>query len=160
MRPALACAGILLAGVLVPGAVLADYVAPQAPGDALTPYSAAGWGPEGSACLQAHALSGVAASNKRVVILRFGSTDFYRVRLTKDCPALLGPGTHVASVTRSTGGNICRAFDVELTVVAGDGAVSHCTGGALHRMSTAEVAAVSTPARPLRLASPGLPFRR
>ncbi len=145
-RLTLACAGVLLAGVLAPRAVLAQYSAPQAPGDGLTPYADPAFGPEaGPGCLQARKLSGVAVSNDREVTLRFG-TAFYRVGLTRDCPALVQRGAHVAGITRSTGGLICRPFDVELKIVAGDGAVSYCTGGALHKMSKAEVAATPAPA--------------
>jgi hypothetical protein len=147
-RAAPACAGVLLAGAMVPGASVAQYQAPQAPGDGLTPYSAPAWGPEGGArCLQAHALSGVAASNDREVLLRFGRDIFYRVRLTRACPALLEPRAHVSSATRSTGGLICNPFDLELDIVAGDGSVSHCTGAAIIRTSAGQFKAVAALSR-------------
>ena len=169
MRLALTCAGVLSASVLAPGMVLAQYQMPSPnpmttpPGTPVGPPGYTPYNPPaqltyganspfqngasgGRDCLRARALSGVVASNDRQVILRFGGTDFYRVRLTKDCPALVQPGANVAGITRSSGGLICRPFDVELKVVAGDGAVSHCTGDTLEKMSKAEVAAASAPA--------------
>ena len=177
---AAACAGGLLAGVLIPATVLGQapptMTIPGGGGWAI-PQSAVftgpiypwgvptwprepqqdhaggyygGWDPQanGSVCLRGPLLSGVVASDDRQVILRFGRGDFYRVRLTKACPALVMTGANVAGVTRSTGGIICNAYDVELKVVAGDGSVSHCTGATLKRMTTAQVAAASAPAHP------------
>ena len=102
-------------------------------------------GPEvdGAGCLRGRTLSGVVASNDREAILRFGRASFYRVRLTRACPALLAPGAHVAGVTRSSGGLICNPFDVELKVVAANGAVSRCTGDTLRRMSATQVSAAA-----------------
>jgi hypothetical protein len=168
MRPGLACVGVLLAAALSPGAVLAQYQMPSPapmtsppntpvgpPG--YTPYNPpanltygdsspfTNAGPEGQGCLRARALSGVVASNPREVILRFGGNAFYRVRLAKDCPALVKPGANVAGVSRSTGGVICGSYDVVLKVVAGDGSVSRCGAATLSKMSAAEVKAASAP---------------
>lgn len=189
-RPlALTCGGVLLAGVLAPGAVLAQsqgpgglvipggggYAIPPSavPSVPISPYyqSAAppwnqpptniqdgygnGWGPEGRRCLQARMLSGVVASDDRQVILRFGGDTFYRVRLTKACPALTMSGANVAGVTRSTGGMICDAYDVQLKVVAGDGTVNHCGAATLKRMTTAQVKAASNaPPSPAAISGP------
>ena len=179
-RLALACVGVLLAGVLAPKTVLGQgglvipggggYAIPPSfvPSGPVNPWAPSGpppepdthygpgpgpgtyFGPEpdGLGCLRARALSGVVASNDREVILRFGRGVFYRVALTRACPALLGPGAHVAGVTHSSGGLICKSFDVELDVVASDGSVSHCTGDTLSKMSTAEVKTASAPRRP------------
>jgi hypothetical protein len=96
-------------------------------------------------CVQARTLTGVVASDDRQVILRFGRDAFYRVRLSKACPALLMGGANVAGVTRSTGGLICDAYDVQLKVVAGDGTVNRCGGATLKRMTVAQVQAASRP---------------
>ena len=174
---AAACAGVLLAAVLIPATVLGQAGPPTMtiPGGGgwAIPMSAVPSGPvypwagqnttaepdthygngdgfqgNGRACLQAHMLSGVVASDDRQVILRFGRDDFYRVRLSKACPALVMTGANVAGVTRSTGGIICDAYDIQLKVVAGDGSVSHCTGATLKRMTTPQIAAASAPAHP------------
>ena len=177
------CVGVLLAGVLVPRAVLGQgamggpptvtipggggWAIPQSaiPSGPVYPWAGpssqqpledhgggyyGGWGPQGygSTCLRARTLSGAVASDDRQVILRFGRDALYRVRLTKACPALLMRGANVAGVTRSTGGMICNAFDVELKVVAGDGSVSRCTGATLRRMTTGQVSSASAPTHP------------
>jgi len=172
MRLGLACAGLLLAGVLAPRPVVAQTYIPAAAAP-MPPYSMPSGpvGPPGYIpynppaeltygatspfrdserlrCLRASALSGVVASNDREVVLRFGRDTFYRVRLTKACPALLMAGAHVAEVTHSSGGLICRPFDVELKVVAGDDSVSHCTGDTLSKMSRAEVKTASASTHP------------
>ena len=177
-----ACASVLLAGVLAPGAVLGQapptitipggggYAIPQSsvPSVPISPYyqsAAPPWGqgefrpdlqtgfggnfsPGSKTCLPGRMLSGIVASDDREVILRFGRDSLYRVRLSKACPALLMSGASVAGVTRSTGGIICDAYDVQLKVVAGDGSVSHCAAASLHRMTTAQIQAASGPTQP------------
>lgn len=149
-RPmALACAGVLLAGVLTPAAGLGQqggnpFAALDRQAD-IHDQTGTGWGPEARSCLQARNFSGVVASDDRQVTLRFGDDTFYRVGLTKACPALAMSGAKVAGVTRSTGGMICDAYDVQLRVVSGDGTVSHCTGASLTPMTTADVKAASSP---------------
>jgi hypothetical protein len=110
-------------------------------------YSGNSWVPQ-QQCIDGHALSGVVASNDRDVILRFGRGAFFRVRLTRACPALIQPGANVAGVTRGFGGAICRPSDVELKIVASDGSVTRCVGDTFTLMSTAEVKAAAEPGRP------------
>jgi|WetSurMetagenome_2_1015567.scaffolds.fasta_scaffold233487_1 hypothetical protein len=148
MRRALVCVGVLLAGVLGQGAVLAQ--SRMAGGGAAsmppTPYDAPSYGSqfphsEGPVCLPARALSGVVASNDHEVILRFGRADFYRLRLTRACPALVAPGAHVVGIAGA-----CSASYMELKVAGADGSVSRCAAGAPRQMSAAEVNAASAPA--------------
>lgn len=163
-RLGLAGAGAMVAGLLAPQAVLAQAqgwspppISPmssflesqQSPAPVPPLYgSGTNTGADGSECLYARMLSGVVASDDRRVILRFGADAFYRVRLTKACPALVTRGANVAGVTRSTGGMICNPFDIQLKIVGGDGSVSHCAGATLDRMTTAQVRAVSETAGP------------
>jgi hypothetical protein len=157
-RLALACAGVLSVNVLAPSAILAQYapgsfavgpggvVAPTNGSAFLSPPAGENQGyaynPSGSPrCLPARALSGVVASDDRKVILRFGSNVFYRLRLTRACPALIAPGAHVVGVTRGNGADICGADDVELRVAADDGSVSRCNVDRMSRMSQAEIQA-------------------
>ncbi len=148
MRRALACIGVLLTGVLAPRAVLAQSMADRMAGmGASSP--AVNTGPwtapyaNGAQCFPARALSGVVASDARDVILRIGRADFYRLRLTRACPALLEPGAHVDIQSGPT--IICGPADLELRVAAGDGPVSRCAADTLSRMSMAEVKAASAP---------------
>ncbi len=147
MRRTLACVGVLFAVVLAPGALLAQTAAERMSGLGVSPQPVSPQGipsGQGLQCLQARALSGVVASNDRDVILRFGRADFYRLGLGKACPALLEPGAQVVDIEH--GSNlICVARDVELKVVAGDGAVSRCAAHSLNRMSKAELAAAGAP---------------
>jgi len=167
MRLNLTCA-VLLTAVLAPAAVLAQAVgnvstggypasAPAAPnwsgssgsGDALMPYGGLDGAAPGSnaSCLRASALSGVVASNDREAILRFGQNAFFRLRLSKACPALLQQGAHVVSVTRG-GTDICEPDDVELRVAAVDGSISRCGAADFRKMSAAQVKGASAPAQP------------
>ena len=148
MRRTLACVGVLFAVVLAPGALLAQTAADRMNGLGVSPQPVNPQGIPASfgqgQCLQARALSGVVASNDRDVILRFGRADFYRLKLTSACPALVEPGAQVVDIEH--GSNlICVARDVELKVVAGDGAVSRCAAHSLNRMSKAELAAAGAP---------------
>jgi hypothetical protein len=139
MRLGLACITVMAAGA--PGAVVAQQYSPR-PYVPVIPYGTYGLGldaSQGRQCLQSSDMTGVVASNDHEVILRFGRDNFYRVRLSRACPALVGPGANVASVKSSTGGIICNGFDVKLKVVAGDGSVSSCTGDTLAKMSSSEV---------------------
>ena len=150
MRRVLVCAGVLLAGVLVSGAVLAQSMGERmASLGVVSPPVDPSYGPlfdqPGLQCVQARALSGVVASNDREVIFRFGAANFYRLRLNKACPALLEPGAQVVDIKRGSD-IICGPGDVELKVAVADGPVSRCTVGSLSRMSTAEVKTASGPA--------------
>ncbi len=147
MRRALACVGVLLAGVLAPGAICAQPMAERfdSLGVVTQPVNPT-WGPpttDRGQCVQARTLSGVVASNDRDVIFRFGRAEFYRLRLTNPCPALLEPGAHVVDIKRGSTVIICDPRDMELKVAVGQGPVSRCTVDSLNRMSTAEVKAAS-----------------
>lgn len=164
-RLGLAGAGVLLASVLAPNAVLAQpYPGYLPPGGAFSPWGVPNGGPptagvdyrpvyvpsdgnpsDGNSCLRASALSGVVASNDREVILRFGGSTFYRARLTGACPSLTQPGAHVAGVARYLPAVICRPSDVKLKVVSGNGAVSRCAAETLDMMTAAQVNAASEP---------------
>ena len=148
MRRALACVGVLLAVAMAPGALLAqtmderilgatDTTPPFNPGPSVPPAS----GDPGQ-CLEPRALSGVVAPNDRDVILRFGRADFYRLKLTRACPALVEPGAQVVSIQRDSAA-VCLARDMELKVVVGDGLVSRCGVRSLDRMSKADLAAAA-----------------
>jgi hypothetical protein len=103
-----------------------------------------GWGPEAnlgpSPCVPASALSGMASSDELHAIIRFGKNRYYRLRLSKACPALLEEGAHVVSATRGPA-LICEPDDVELKVVSRDGSISRCPIYDMNRMHTAEAAA-------------------
>ncbi len=149
MRRALACVGVLLASLLAPRTLLAQSMADRMAGmGASTPAANTGaWTApyaNGAQCFPARALSGVVASDARDVILRIGRADFYRLRLTKDCPTLLEPGAHLVDIEHSPT-LICGPADVELKVAAGDGSVSRCKADTLSRMSMADVKAASAP---------------
>ena len=146
MRRALACVGVLLTVGLAPGALFAqtlderilgavDTTPPFNPGPSVPPASG---GPQ--QCLEPRALSGVVASDDRDVILRFGRAEFYRLKLTRACPALVEPGAQVVSIQRDSAA-VCLARDMELKVVVGDGLASRCGVRSLDRMSKGDVAA-------------------
>jgi hypothetical protein len=131
----------------VPSGPVSPYAPPSGPPNIQDGYGKAfGFQDGGRRCLQASTLSGVVASNDREAILRFGRDSFYRVRLSKACPALAAPGAHVTSVAR--GRDICSSGDVELKVASDDGSITSCPASSLNRMGGAEVSDTSRSAYP------------
>jgi hypothetical protein len=153
------CIAALLAGALAPGPILAQVSAslPQNMSGGAQGYSAfnpAQVAPYGTStgsgasyrfmCAKAGALTGVAASNDREAILRFGGGGFFRVRLSKACPALMEPGAHVVGVSRGAQ-LLCEPEDVQLKVAAVDGTISKCSVSTLSWENASDVTAPFTP---------------
>jgi hypothetical protein len=159
-RPVLVCFGALMVGGLAPSAVLAQVPASLPPNmsggaqgySAFNPVQVAPYG-TGTAsgasyrlvCAKAEALTGVEASNDHEAILRFGGGGFFRVGLSKACPALVAPGAHVVGVSRGAR-VLCEPVDVQLKVAAADGTISKCSAATLSWVNAGEATAAFAPA--------------